>query len=164
MRLEKILSLKDSLSVRLTLWYALIFTVSSFLVLLIFYERISFKTIRNTDQDISEEMNEFSQVYKRDGTLGVKQGMSLEASSEGADGVFFRLISEKGELLACSDMDSWGRMDISLDHVRRALTERKPAFQTMTIPGHEYDVRSAYSLIGPSMIMQIGISDRKSVV
>lgn len=158
MSLERIISLKDSLSFRLTLWYALIFMISSLLVMFVFYQRVTTKAMKNTDQDIAEEMIEFSEVYKNGGVEGVKQGINLEASSEGPDEVFFRLVSDKGGIIASSDMAAWGKIDISKDLLAQALAGKDPVFETLNAPDHKYGTRSAYRLIGPSMVLQMGIS------
>ena len=61
MFLKKLLNLKGTLSFRLTLWYTGIFTLSSLLVLSIFYHRISSITMERTDQELLEEIREMDE-------------------------------------------------------------------------------------------------------
>lgn len=158
MFLERIHNIRKSLSFRLTLGYALIFTVSSLLVLLIFSVRMEHLTVRNTDRDISSELSEFTELFKENGMEQVERGMKLESASEGPHNVFFRLISENGQVLVSSNMASWGPIDVSYEHLLRSFTDRKPVFLTMKLPGQKHETRMVYSRIGPSLVMQIGVS------
>ena len=63
MCLRKIRSMKDSLSVRLTLWYALIFALSSLLILVIFYQRVAYIAMEGVDQELLEELAEFTDMF-----------------------------------------------------------------------------------------------------
>ena len=66
MFLKPLRDLKNTLSFRLTLWDALIFTLTSLLALSIFYLRISRITMENTDQELHEEFSEFSALMKEE--------------------------------------------------------------------------------------------------
>jgi len=158
MCLRKIHSLKDSLSVRLTFWYALIFAVSSFLILVIFYQRVAYIAMEGMDQELAEELSEFNDMFADAGYDHVIREMIREAVSEDTDKIFFRMISNSGKVLASTNMESWGQIKVSPDFVRMTLTENTPVFETIDLPHREHQVRSIYGQIGPFHIMQIGLS------
>jgi len=158
MCLRKIHSLKDSLSVRLTFWYAIIFAVSSLLILAFFYQRVAYIAMEGMDQELVEELTEFSDMFTDAGYDHVVREMIREALSEDTDKIFFRMISNTGKVLASTNMESWGHIKVSPDFVRMALTESTQVFETIDLPHREHQVRSIYGQIGPSLIMQIGLS------
>ena len=158
MCLRKMHSLKDSLSVRLTFWYALIFAVSSLLILVIFYHRVAYIAMEGMDQELAEELIEFTDMYIDVGYDHVIREMNREAASEDTDKIFFRLISNSGKVLATTPMESWGHIKVSPDFVRMTITENTPVFDTIDLAHREHQIRSIYGQIGPSLIMQIGLS------
>jgi len=158
MCLRKIRSMKDSLSVRLTLWYALIFALSSLLILVIFYQRVAYIAMEGVDQELLEEISEFTDMFSDTDFEHVKREMVREAVSEKTEKVFFRLISNTGKVLATTNMEPWGGIKVSPDFVRMAIAEKRPILHTIEIPGEEHNARSIYGLIGPSVLLQIGLS------
>ena len=158
MYLRKIRNLKDSLSVRLTFWYALIFALSSILILVIFYQRVAYIAMVGVDNELTEELFEFTDMFTDTDFDHVTREMVREAVSEDTDKIFFRLISDSGKVLATTNMETWGGIKVSPDFVRMAITENKPILHTIEIPGDRHNVRSIYGLIGPSILMEIGQS------
>ncbi|MGC9325831.1 MAG: ATP-binding protein [Desulfomonilia bacterium] len=158
MYLKKVRNLKDSLSVRLTFWYATIFILLSFLVLFIFYERVAFITNERMDQELLEEVQEFRDISAEYDVVQIKKEILLEVESEDQSEIFFRLFSEDGSILISSDMKQWGEIGISYDNVRTVVESTKPLIETIEVPGREYNARTVYSVIGPSAVLQIGQS------
>jgi signal transduction histidine kinase len=157
MFLNRIAHLNNSLIFRLTIWYTVIFAISSFVFLSIFYFRIQAITIERTDKELMEEISEFAELMQKSDLTHVKEELFLEAESEPAEEIFFRLLDMDGREIGTSDLKPWGKLT-SPETIPETLYENKFFFETLTIPGHTYKVRSIYSLIGPNEIMQIGIS------
>lgn len=155
---RKIPRLKDSLSVRLTFWYALIFAASSLLILVIFYQRVAYISLKNVDSELQEELSEFIDMYSDVGYDRVVREMTREVASENPDKAFFRLISTTGKVLETTNMDAWGSVEISPDYIRMAVTEHHPVLHTIEDSGHGHDARSIYGLIAPSIILEICMS------
>jgi heavy metal sensor kinase len=151
------------LSFRLTLWYALILTVSGVLLLGIFYTRVAYVTRERVDEELTEEIEEFADVMQADGLAAVIAEMRAEEMSESPGTLFLRLFSPEGEVLASSDESAWGGPvpmdpDTSLAH----LLKGDGYFETITLTHHPYPMRCVSRSIGPNLILQIGLSLEES--
>ena len=78
MFLEKLLKFRKTLSFRLTIWYAGIFTLSSFLAFSVFYFRIHSVTMARVDEELTEEAEELSDALSEDGIAQVKVEIAEE--------------------------------------------------------------------------------------
>ena len=157
MFLKRLLNLKGTLSFRLTLWYTGIFTLSSLLVLSIFYYRISSITMERTDAELLEEMEEFSTLMSEEGLDQVKTEMALEIESEDEE-VFYRLLSIDGQVLAMSSMQPWGGLEVSGNTLGVLRDQSRPVLGTLDIQNYKYKVRTIYGSISPTEVLQIGLS------
>jgi signal transduction histidine kinase len=157
MLLKKLFNLRNTLSFRLTLWYALIFTLTSLLALSIFYYRISRITMENTDEELIEELNEFYVLMQEGGVGQVTVEIVLESESEGKD-VFYRLITSNGDVLRELNMDIFGNVAVSGSALNDLRGNKKYIIETIEVPGHDFNVRSIYGVIGPDIIFNMGLS------
>lgn len=155
---EKILKLRHTLAFRLTLWYAGIFTLSSLAAFSVFYFSISTITQQYTDQELSNELSEFSFLLASKGMEAVKANIDLEAQSNGVEKVFFRVLTPDGKELASSNMSLWKDIDTSRASLKRLTEGASRVFETLAVPEYHHNVRVAYGAIGPKTIMQIGQS------
>lgn len=158
MLLEKINRLRHSLAFRLTLWYAGIFTLSSLAAFSVFYFSLSTITRQHTDQELSNELSEFSFLLKSKGMDAVKANMDLEAQSNGVENTFFRVVTADGKELASSNMAPWEDIGAGRAALKRLNDGAGRVFETLTVPENNHDVRVAYGAIGPKTVMQIGQS------
>ncbi|MDA3894714.1 MAG: ATP-binding protein [Desulfobacteraceae bacterium] len=157
MLLKKLFNLRNTLSFRLTLWYALIFTLTSLLALSIFYYRISRITMENTDEELIEELNEFYVLMQEGGVGQVTVEIVLESESEGKD-VFYRLITSNGDVLKELNMDVFENVAVSGSALNDLRGNKKYIIETIEVPGHDFNVRSIYGVIGPDIIFNMGLS------
>jgi hypothetical protein len=95
----------DSLSFRLTLWYAGIFAVSSFIAFLLFYALITSVIREKTDQELLNQAGQFSTVLRERGIWAVENFALFEAQAAGVKKVFFRLLYPTGQAFSSSKMD-----------------------------------------------------------
>jgi hypothetical protein len=159
MYLKKILNLRHTLAFRLTLWYAAIFAVSSFGAFLAFYLLAASVIHDRTDQELLNEIPEYSSLLSLKGFETLKTSLDLESESEGGvDKVFFRIVNWKGEELFSSNMLSWGDLGIGRTALQRLRNGADHVVETVAIPEHRYKVRILYGTIGPGKILQIGMS------
>jgi len=165
MYLKKVFRLRRTLTFRLTLWYAVIFAISSFGLFLAFYLS-SVSLIRNdTDQELLNELDEFSGLLASGGLDAVKRAALLEAESEGIDRMFYRIFTMRGGLLSASDMSYWGDIGIGrtpLKKLRESASAATHVFETLAIPEHKHEARILYAIIGPDTLLQIGFSLKES--
>ena len=156
MFLKKILNLKSSLLFRLTILYAITFTILSSIGFMIFYYRIYSVTMDRMDFELREEIKEYSTEMAETGLEGVKSEIAEEAESEDPDEEFYRLINLKGEILTTTDMSSWGSVDTSSSLSKLQDEAITYVTQTITIPGRDYKARMISALIGTDTVLQIG--------
>lgn len=157
MLLKRIFNLTGTLAFRLTAWYALIFTISSLLALSIFYYKISVITLEDSDRELMEEIEEFTTIMTDGGVEQVKRYMVVEVESEDED-VFFRLLSKNGRVLAFEGEPYWNRIKPAANIFNTLQNSKNHVLSTLTLPDFQYKVRTVYGLIGPAMILQVGIS------
>jgi signal transduction histidine kinase len=158
MFLKRILDIRHTLAFRLTLWYATVFTVSSFVAFFIFYITISSVTQRQRDQELLNDLAEFSSIYRLRGPDSIRSEMEIEAESDGVHKAFFRLLSPKGEEIASSNMSSWKGVGVGRTTLKQLAGRERHIFETLSLPGRPYKVRVVYGAIAPGKIMQIGQS------
>ena len=158
MLFDKLHRLRHTLAFRLTLWYAGVFTICSILAFSIFYLQITSIISGRTDEDLLEDIEEFSDLLAAKGLEAVKKTMLLEAKQEGEKKVFYRLLAPDGHEVASSDLFWWGELPPNRPALQRIASGAKPLFETLTIERRQHKARIVYGTIGLGVILQIGIS------
>ncbi len=157
MSLGKLIKFRKTLSFRLTIWYAGIFTLSSFIAFSVFYLRIYSITMARADEELIEETEEISAALNKGGIGTVRAEIAEDAEEEDENNIFFRVISRDGEILATTNMSSWGNIDISHKTIKAQDSQANYVLQTLAIPGREYKARVISAPIGPKEIFQMGM-------
>ena len=156
MFLRKKHSLLHTLAFRLTVYYAVIFTVSSFLAFMIFYLIISSIIQDNRDQDLLGDLREFTAIMQNKGLEEAKSAALLETKGDGEHNSFIRFFTMNGQEIMSSDLSSWRNMKVS----RLALSEisrgTDHVFETMHVQGRRHKARAVYGSIGDRLVIQIG--------
>jgi heavy metal sensor kinase len=155
---SKILRPPGTLASRLTLWYAGIFTLSTLVAFGAFYLVISTVISKNRDQDLMDDVQEYSSMLAAGGIDKVKAEMAWEALSDGQEHIFLRLLTMDGKELAATDMSAWrslGTASHALEKLRRGADY---ALETLDLPEQEFKARTVYGSIGPNVVLQIGES------
>jgi len=157
MFLQKILDLKGTLSFRLAVLYAVIFSISSLLSLSFFYYRVSSIATDRIDDELKEEIVEFSEIMGTGGIEQVVDEIQEEINSEEEKRMFFRLLSNDGD-------------SISSTYLKESLSELKSNFPPPYIPGtgttissfhpvgYPFKIRVISGNISPDIIIQVGFS------
>jgi len=158
MSLKKIADIRRTLAFRLTLWYTMIFIISSLAVFIISYSFISADLQIRADQELVSEIDEFSSISKQKGIEGIKALVIAEAESEGIDKAFYRIADLKGKTLLSSNMSPWHHVGIGRNPLSQLTNGADHVFETLSIPGRRYDVRIVYGRMGPDYILQVGKS------
>jgi heavy metal sensor kinase len=154
---ERVNKFRRSLAFRLTLLYAAIFAISSFLTFLIFYEVVISRVRARTDSALVEEIKEFSSLLASKGTETFREEIDREAKSAGIGDIFFRLLTTDGEEIVSSDLSLWKGIGISRIALKH-LAEEGPVFETLRLPGRKHNIRVLYGIAGSGMVLQIGQS------
>lgn len=158
MWLDKLLRARRTLAFRLTLWYAGIFTVSSLLAFFFFYLQIGSIIGARTDEELLDDIKDFSALLAAKGLEEVKQTMVLEAKEDGVKKIFYRLLTPDGKESASSDISSWRGLDVNRPAVQQVAAGGKHVFETIAVQGRRHKARTVYGSIGPGAILQIGMS------
>ena len=158
MLFARLRELRRTLSFRLTLWYAGIFTVSSLIAFSFFYFQIAAILRDRTDEELLEDSQELSALLVDQGLETVKQTIAREAKEDGVKHVFYRLITPDRKELASSELFFWGPLEISQAALQHLDHNAAPVFETLIIDGRQHKARTIYARIGPGVILQIGIS------
>ena len=158
MLFDKLRRIRRTLAFRLTVWYAGIFTVSSLLAFFFFYLQIVSIVRERTDEELLEELEEFSIRLASRGVEDLKQVLVQEAKDEGEKKIFFRLLNPDGKEAASSDLSSWGHLSVNRPALQRITEGAKPVFETIIVEGRRHKARVVYGRIGPGAILQIGMS------
>ncbi len=149
-------------ALRLTLWYAGIFTISSLIAFIIFYFSIE-KTIRSRiDDDLMEDVEELAVLFKEGGLSELNREFNEDIASDGTDKVFFRVVGPDAKTLLSTDLSAWFGLPPA-DSVRDLMPEN-PGFslKTVSIDGHQYPARIITAFIDDGNIIQMGESLEES--
>ncbi len=147
-----------TLAFRLTLWYAGIFALSSAIAFLLFYFLITSVLRQQVDQDLTKQAGVFSSLLKTRGINAVASVASLEAQASGEKKVFFRLLHPSGEVFSSSNMSYWKDIGIGRQAIKKISMGSSGVFETMSIPERKYKVRILYTVVGPTLLLQLGQS------
>jgi methyl-accepting chemotaxis protein len=148
----------NSLSFRLTLWYAGIFAVSSFIAFLLFYTLITSVIRERTDQELLNQTGQFSTVLRERGIGAVENFALFEAQAAGEKKFFLRLLYPTGEAFSSSNMAYWKDIAVRKAAIDQLLTGAEHIFETVILATRRDEVRILYSMIGPGVILQVGQS------
>lgn len=152
------IKLPRTLSFRLTLWYGLIFSLSSCMAFLFFYVLITTSLRQRLDNRLSQKISEFEAIYNLQGIEEVKSAALTESQAAGERKIFFRLLYASGVAFSSSNMSYWQQIGIDRKAVDQLFEGRQRSYETLTIPGRADRVRIAYGLIGRGVVAQLGYS------
>ncbi len=148
--------LRNTLAFRLTIWYAGIFTLSSFVAFLLFYTLITSVIKDRTDQELVDHAARFEVLFNSEGVQGVVKSAIFEAQAAGVRKVFFRLLYPDGTAFYSSNMSYWQDIDVDGNAVNQVLRGVDSVFRTVIPKGRKGEVRVLYVSLGPGVVMQIG--------
>ena len=158
MSFGQMIRLPKTLSFRLTLWYGLIFSISSCLAFLFFYVLITTNLKKQLDDRLSQKISEFEAIYNLQGLDEVKEAALIESRAAGEKKIFFRLLYASGVAFSSSNMSYWRAIGINRRAVRQLMESRARVYETVSIPGRDDRVRIAYGVIGRKIVVQLGYS------
>ena len=158
MPFAKKIKLPRSLSFRLTLWYGIIFSLSSCMAFLFFYILITTNLRQRLDSRLSDKISEFEAIYNLQGLEDVKSAALIESQAAGEKKIFFRLLYASGVAFSSSNMSYWQEIGINRNAVGQLVEGRSRVYETLTIAGRPDRVRIAYGIIGRGVVVQLGYS------
>jgi signal transduction histidine kinase len=156
MFLKKLYNLKNSLIFRLTILHALAFTLLSAVGFLILYYHIYSVNMERLDLELLEETKKYTALMTEKGLEGARSDINEEAISENPDEEFHRLFNMRGDILASTDMSSWGTVDMRSTLSKMHDEGLTHVTQTLSVPERDFKARMISAIIGPDTVLQIG--------
>lgn len=150
--------LRGTLAFSLSLWYAGVFTLSSFVAFLAFYLLMKSDIQDRTHREFLNEFQEYSSLLSIKGFDTLKTVMALEAESEGIGKIFFRIVTPEGHVLASSNLSSWGDIGVGRVALKRLAGGVDHVFETLEHPGEQGTTLILYGTLAPGKILQMGQS------
>lgn len=150
---------KGTLALRLTLWYAAAFVVSSALALAFGYALVVAAVAARTDADLREDIEEFAGLYHDEGLDRVTREMALDTRAEDLASVYFRIWSRDGKLLTATPLGAWpGLAPLPSTVLQLVLDEGLVQLDTPIMPTRQDRLRTVIGALGPGLVIEIGQS------
>ncbi len=160
MFLKGLLDSRRTLAFRLTLWYAGVFTLSSFAVFYLFYLKVDSFIHDYAREELVNDFKEYTNILKSKGLDELKSDILIEAESEGENRMFVRLLSASGEELAVSDMSAWEEVEVDRIAFEKIKQGGNHVLKSVSVPSHQHEIFILYGMVGPDIVMQLGRSMR----
>ncbi|HOM28951.1 MAG TPA: ATP-binding protein [Deltaproteobacteria bacterium] len=147
----------STVSSRLALWYAVLFTASGLLSFMIVYVMLSLTLEERVDDDLLSELREFEMLYRTSRMDVLRTVIDQEAESEGVDRVFIMVTSPGKKILASSNMNSWKDIPTSTSAPTSMEGVHYESFSSKT---HPDGVRMAHRALGDGNVITIGMDPK----
>jgi len=147
----------NSVSFRLTIWFAAIFTMFCFAAFIATYLMTKHSLNKEIDEAIAEEMMEMEILYNEGGVAKLKKEMENEAAPAGIDKEFFLILSTNSKVIASTDLQFWPGLKPIRSEVNKA-TKENCLLMTSKIPCHKHKVRIGTQKVSDDIVVQLGIS------
>jgi heavy metal sensor kinase len=145
----------NTVTFRLTVWYASIFGILSLILFVIIYISLASFLTGRVDQQLQNDIAELDALHHNLDIKKLEAELDTEAVSDDANGIFFRLLSPDQTELFSTNPKTWNKLNFQRVSLSRLTTE-KPFFATLSIPGAEHKVRVIYKKLDDSYILQAG--------
>ncbi len=153
--MNKRIKVFQTVTFRLTLYYAILFGVVSLTVFGLVYVTLTANLKQRMDETLRNDVQAFEMFYRINGIDALREEFKWEAEAVGIQRVFFRIISPRLDVMATSDMSAWKGLVLPRNLAQR-LANGKEALETLTIPGTEHHVRVISKQLFEGNIIQIG--------
>ena len=149
---------RRSLAVRLTFWYAGMFTALAAVAFTLFYLLIQAVVQERIDRELVRRLGQVTDIYTVRGIEGSMDMAGEEAKTAGESQVFYRFLAPGGEIFTSSSMSYWRDITVDSSAIRELLEGQRQIRRTAPVPGRFHRVRVIYDFIGPGVILQLGQS------
>ncbi len=149
---------RPSLTLRLTLWYAMLFMVSLGIAFTVTYWMLAFEFMERTDRNLERRNGHFAAVLAIRDLEDVQEAAFIETKAFGEKEVFIRMLAPNGEVFWSSSPSYWKDLAVNAKAIRHLLEGQLAVLETVTHAQTASEVRIFYSFIGPRIIIQMGQS------
>jgi heavy metal sensor kinase len=155
-RPETIARPRASLALRLTIWYAGVFTVTAFLAFSLFYLLITNLVRTRIDADLVRQSDEYNTVFSLQGIGALQRYAVLRAQAAGEEKIFVRLLYPTGVAFSSSNASHWRDLGVNHQAVHAVEDGQGDYIETVALDRHRHGVRVLYSLLGRGIVLQLG--------
>lgn len=146
-----------SLALRLTLWYAAIFALSSIVAFALAYGLVASFVAQRTDDELSEDLRDLAVLFEQQGLEGVLREIALDTQGKDAEDVYFRLWSGDGRLLAATDLAAWPELQRA-PLLALPAPGQEPRLDRFDRESEGDSVRTAVGRIAQGVVLETGYS------
>ena len=158
---EALAATGSTLALRLTIWYAAIFAVSSFVAFALAYTLVASFVAQRTDDELREDIRDFALILQQQGLEGVQREIMLDTQGKEAEKVYFRIWASDGRLLGATDLAEWPELDRAAPAPLAAIAEgTAPRLGAFARASEGDQVRTAIGRIGPTCCSKPGCRSR----
>lgn len=143
---------------RLTLLYAVIFSLLSGTAFFVAYLWIAADLDARIDEDLKEDVVEFEALMRAEGLERLKMELLREAGSDASGQTIVRLFTPSGEELLASGVPTWTGNAWDRATLAKALESLEPVLLTVTDKSGDEDMRVVLGRVGPELVVEIGES------
>lgn len=149
-----------TLAFRLTLWYTLIFLVSSMALFGVVYYTLSTVMDSRISEDLQEDIVEYRQLLAQSGMAVLRQELNQEVAIGDDKNVFLRLVDNQGQQLFATNLSHWPSIESDKDIMTQLMlsSENPTVIRTRVYPGHDYATQEIYGRVGEDTVLHIGES------
>lgn len=155
---KKIRELRRTLALRLTLWYAFVFTACSALAFALVYVLIVSFLQQRIDTDLREDIDEFAQLFQDGGLDRIRAKIAEDTQGDEARETFFRVWTFDAQPVMASSLSAWRGLDTPRAALQRLRAANEPILISHTVARQRYRVRTVYGSIGQGLVLEIGQS------
>lgn len=150
----------DSLTKRLTLSYALAFSwlLGAVFISLLWFVGTALDA--RIQEDLTEDVDEFSGYLAKHGTTGVIEEMEKEAAGPERETTLLQLYRSNGSLVHSTDREYWGSWSIEQNQVlERTAALDDVAYESISVPQLESDARVVIGALSHEFVLVIAESN-----
>ena len=138
---------------RLIVWYTLLFTIITMGVFFYIYTVLTHGLDKITDEELVDNALEIVDIFVESGLQAATKEILLEVDEEDHEHIFYRIFSPQQLVLATTNLESWQQL---ANQPEKTPGQGEMDFASLTIPGHEFSVRSIYYGMQGGYLLQVG--------
>ncbi len=146
-----------TVTARLTVLYALLFSLLSLAVFVLLYLHLSSSLGTRMDERLQDIAREFTELYRTGDMQALQAEFGRESEARGSRRVFFRLLDASGQTMVASNLKDWPDLARS-PAWPESYRGHRTLLQTLNISRHHHRVRTILQPTGDGHVLQLGIS------
>jgi heavy metal sensor kinase len=147
-----------TLAFRLTLWYGVLFVVTSCVAFFFFYLLMTSVIRQGIDQDLQAKVSSLTSIMRSQGVDAAQRQAVLEAQAAGERKLFFRFLHRSGQVFSSSNMSYFSHIGVKRSALQTLLKGGVPVYEIFSPSNRKHKVRILYALASPRIILQVGQS------